>query len=415
MSQTSISTQKLPAPTEPAQVVHLPVPRRMELLPVTPAPDTLPAPPEHQAPRVKSIWQRYGLFLVLVVTPVLAAVLYFGLIASDIYISESKFLVRSSSGSAGASLSTMVASESMSRAADETYAVAEYMTSRDAAASLAKEANLRDIMAREEADMFGRYPTFFRKQNEEQFYITYQRLVSVATDSATGISTVTVRTYRPEDSYTLATALMRIAERFVNRLNERSNADALKFSQSLVKEAQARVAEVGAQLAVYRNTQQMLDPQQESTLSLSMLGQMTTEMANLEATLAQQLAMSPDSPNIGPLRQRITAYRAEMDKLQKSVVGGNDSIASKLQEYEILVIEREIAVRALAAATGSLETARQETQAQRIYLQEVTTPNTPDQPLQPKRLLSILAVAFLAMCVYWIVRSFVANTMEHQA
>ncbi|WP_051357397.1 hypothetical protein [Azorhizobium doebereinerae] len=394
----------------------LPAMRRIELIPIVPEPGI--APPDEgpsPSPRPDSVWRRYGLFLGLVALPVVLAILYFGLIAADIFISEAKFLVRSSVRNGGSNLSMMLQSESMSRAADETYAVAEYMLSRDAAAALAKTAGLREIMDRSEADLFSRYPGFLDKQNEEQFYRAYRRMVDVTTDGSSGISTLVVRAYRPEDATALANALLKTAETFVNRLNVRSNADAVKFSETMVKEAQARLLDVETRLADYRNTQLVVDPEKESSQSLAMLGKMATEIARLEATLSQQMAMAPESPANAPLRERIAAYRAEMQKQQKNVVGGANSIASKLQGYELLVVERELAAKALAATSAALENARQEAQSQRIYLQTITDPNLPDQALQPKRLLGIIVVAFLALCIYWIVRSLIINTLEHQA
>lgn len=401
----------------PAEVAApgLPVMRRIELIPLVPDAGAETRDSEHPSTPPLPFWRRYALFLSLFVLPVFLAIVYFGLIASDIFISEATFLVRSSSRTSGSSLSMMMQSDSMSRAADETYAVAEYMLSRDAATELAKSANLKAIMAREEADIFSRYPSPLGKDTQEQFYRAYRRIVDVVTDGGTGISTLTVRTYRPEDASTLALALLGVTEKFVNRLNVRSNEDAVKFSETMLKEAQARLADVESRLAEYRNTQLVVDPEKESTQSLAMLGKMATEIARLEATLSQQRAMAPDSPANAPLTERISAYRAEMQKQRKAVVGGADSIASKLQGYELLVVERELAAKALAAATTFLESARQEAQSQRIYLQTISEPNVPDQALQPKRLLGVIAVLFMSLCVYWIARSLVANTLEHQA
>lgn len=411
--QTSNSEDR--AVAEPA-VPRIAPQRHIELVPI--APEALPqhVGAEGRPPvAVQPWWRRYGLFLGLFVLPVFAALLYFGLIASDIYTSEAKFLVRASARSVAGSLSAMMPGDSMSRAADETYAVSEYMLSRDAAAELAKTAGLRDVMDRSEADMFNRYPSWFGKENEEQFYRAYRRMVDVVPDGGTGISTLVVRAYRADDAQAVAKALIAAGEKFVNKLNLRSNEDAVKFSESMVKETQLRLSDVEARLAAYRNSQLVVDPEKESTQSLAILGKMTTEISRLEATLSQQMAMAPDSPAITPLRERIAAYRTEMQKQQKNVVGGADSIASKLQGYELLILERDLAGRALAVATASLESARQEAQSQRIYLQEVTEPNLPDQALQPKRLLAIFVVAFLSLCAYWIARSFIANTLDHQA
>ncbi len=402
-------------PPEDAAFVRLPQ-RQIELVPVPTEQDLGDQTRQALQPTLaQPLWRRHRLFLGLFVLPVFVSALYFGLIAADIYTSEAKFLVRASARSAVSGLSMMMPNDTMSRAADETYAVSEYMLSRDAAAELAKTADLRAVMDRSEGDFFGRYPSFFGKENEEQFYRAYRRMVDVGTEGATGISTVAVRAYRPDDAQKVAKALIAAAEQFVNKLNIRSNQDAVKFSELMVKEAQGRLSDVETRLAAYRNTQLVVDPEKESTQSLTLLGKMTTELSRLEATLSQQMAMAPESPAIKPLRERIAAYRSEMLKQQKSVVGGADSIASKLQGYEMLTVERELAARALAVATASLEGARQEAQSQRIYLQEITEPNLPDQALQPKRLLSILAVAFLALCLYWIARSLIANTMDHQA
>lgn len=398
-----------------SSVVSLP-PRPIELLPVPSVPDADEAEgADLSRSAVRPWWRRHGLFLGLFALPVLVACLYFGLIAADVYISEAKFLVRASARNATSAISMMMPSENMSRAADETYAVSEYMLSRDAAIELARTSDLRGVMDRPEGDIWGRYPGIMGRDNEENLYRAYRRMVDVVTDGTTGISTVVVRAYRPDDAQAIAKALISAAEKFVNKLNVRSNEDTIRFSESMVKETQARLADVETRLAAYRNTQLVVDPEKESVQSLALLGRMTTELARLEATLSQQMAMAPENPSNAPLRERIAAYRAEMQKQQKNVVGGADSIASKLQGYELLTVERELAARALAVATTSLESARQEAQSQRIYLQEITEPNLPDQPLQPKRLLGIVIVSFLSLCVYWTIRSLIGNTADHQA
>jgi capsular polysaccharide transport system permease protein len=45
---------------------------------------------------MKLLLRRHWLFVVMVLAPMLGAILYYGLIASDVYVSESRFLVRNS-------------------------------------------------------------------------------------------------------------------------------------------------------------------------------------------------------------------------------------------------------------------------------------------------------------------------------
>ncbi len=80
-------------------------------------------------------------------------------------------------------------------------------------------------------------------------------MVDVVPDGGTGISTLVVRAYRADDAQAVAKALIAAAEKFVNKLNLRSNEDAVKFSESMVKETQLRLSDVEARLAAYRNSQ----------------------------------------------------------------------------------------------------------------------------------------------------------------
>lgn len=73
------------------------------------------------------------LFLGTVVVPTVLATVYFGFIASDIYVSESRFVVRSPQRqSQTGSLSALLQGTGFSRAQDDTYPVIDYIESRDA-------------------------------------------------------------------------------------------------------------------------------------------------------------------------------------------------------------------------------------------------------------------------------------------
>ena len=76
------------------------------------------------------------LFLVTVVIPTLLAILYYGLFASDIYISESRFTVRSPEKSTPTGLGALFKSTGFGNSGDEIYAAQDYVDSRDALKAL---------------------------------------------------------------------------------------------------------------------------------------------------------------------------------------------------------------------------------------------------------------------------------------
>ncbi len=70
----------------------------------------------------------------------------------------------------------------LSRADDSSYAVAEFMKSRDAMAYLDKDGFLTNLFSRDGADIFSRFPSLWTGKSEEDFYRHYQEYVDVKFD-----------------------------------------------------------------------------------------------------------------------------------------------------------------------------------------------------------------------------------------
>ena len=73
-----------------------------------------------------------GLFLLSVALPTLIAVVYFGFITSDVYISESRFVVRSPKQQTPTGLGAILQGAGFSRSEDDTHSVLDFILSRDA-------------------------------------------------------------------------------------------------------------------------------------------------------------------------------------------------------------------------------------------------------------------------------------------
>ena len=78
----------------------------------------------------------HRLFLYTVAIPTTLSVLYFGLIASDVYVSESRYIVRSSEQQSSSTLGLMLKDTGLSRAEDDSYSVENFILSRDALTAL---------------------------------------------------------------------------------------------------------------------------------------------------------------------------------------------------------------------------------------------------------------------------------------
>ena len=92
-----------------------------------------PAEPSGPVATIKRLLKRINLiFALTVLVPTGIAIIYYGLIASDIYISESRFVVRSPQRQSQTGLlSSLLSGTGFSRSQDDAYSVHDFIKSRE--------------------------------------------------------------------------------------------------------------------------------------------------------------------------------------------------------------------------------------------------------------------------------------------
>ena len=321
--------------------------------------------------------------------------------------------MRSGGGSALAGVASLVQTQGLSKATDETYVVNEYLKSRDMVRLLAERDNLRDILNRPEGDAISRFPNFYSHDDFEHLYEHFQRIVDVTLDEASGITTLRVVAYRPDDANGLATAVMAHAEALINRLNDRAHDDSMRYAQMIVDKARDKTAEVEANLTTFRNAHGTVNPAQESLAALSMIGRMSEELAKLEATLSRQIALTPSNPGIESLEQKIQSYRGR-DRDAPKPRGRNEHI-DRNGAVGLRIPCARTRARGEVARSGApeLRTSREEAQQKHLYIETVAEPSLPDVSEYPRRYLILFLVAVVAIGVWLILRSLRISASEH--
>ena len=353
-------------------------------------------------------------FWAVVGLPTLIAGVYFFAIASDLYTSEVKFVVHGPAKGPSSALSALMESAAASAVSEDTYAVHEYLLSRDAVRRLEREDDLRSLLGRPEGDLISRFPgAWFWRKDFEALYKAYSRFVSVEVSTSSGVSTLEVKAYRPEDAQRIARALLTFSEQLVNALNERARHDALAVFRREVDDTEQKIAKIQSELTAYRIKERMLDPKSAAVGPLELLGQMNAQLANAKGQLAEIIKNSPNSPQIPLFRTRIGSLEKLITEERAKITGDSSSVATALSEYERLDAQRQLAEKTLASAFTSLEAARLEAQRQQLYIETITQPNLADYPLYPKRLASFATVAATCLLVYGIAWLLVSGVREH--
>jgi capsular polysaccharide transport system permease protein len=242
------------------------------------------------------VW-RNKLFLATVVVPTALSILYFGPIASDVYITESKFVVRSPQKSSPLSMGDVFGKIGFSKSDDDSYSVRDYITSRDALNTLNLEIKIKDIYSQSSIDVFNRYPGLkFWDSSLERFHSYYQEHIGVQVDGSSSISTLTVRAYTAEDATKINQRLVDMSEALVNRLNERARQDLIKTANSEVSIAKNKLETISQELTKLRSEKTNHEPEKQVSKLQSLAlerdfadKQLATALASLEQARTEAL------------------------------------------------------------------------------------------------------------------------------
>jgi len=352
--------------------------------------------------------------LITLVIPTILAALYFGLVASDVYISESRFVVRNPQRPAATNgLTNLLQTGGFSRSQDDTLSVHDFVLSRDALKQLDAELNVRRTFSDPRIDATSRFGTFDWNRSFESFFLYYQNRVDVDYDTTSSISTLTVRAYTAKDAHDINEALLRMSEQLVNNLNERSRRDLIQVAQGEVRAAESKAREAAMALSAYRVDRTIFDPTAQSALQLQSVAKMQEDLFATEAQIDQLRKTAPKNSQIPSLVGYAETLRQGIAAETGKILGGKSSLASKSPAYDRLLLDTNFADKQLAAALAALEDARSEANRKQLYLERLVEPNTPDEAMEPRRIRSVLMVFMLGLVLWGVVSLVTASIREH--
>lgn len=354
------------------------------------------------------------LFLGTVVVPTLVAILYYGFIAADIYISESRFVVRSPEKQTTSPLGLLLKGAGISRAQDDAYVVQDYIQSYDALSALQAELDIKRAYSQPHGDFISRFPGLDWDDSLANFYRYYQKVIGVQLDPASSIATLSVRAFTAGQAQQINQRLLEQAELLINRLNKRAQEDMIRFAQKEVEKAEQNAKKAALALARYRNEKGVINPEQQSAIPLQQIAKLQDELIATKAQILQIEKVAKDNPQLPILRQRAQMLEHEIRAESLRVAGGDRSLASKAAEFQRLALEKEFADKMLASAMSSLELARNEAQRQQLYLERIAQPSLPDEAMEPRRLRNVAAVFVLGLIAWGVLTMLIAGIREHQ-
>jgi len=324
-------------------------------------------------------------FFVVLLGAVVVESVYWGLIASDQYSTALKFAIREGRSSPLDALGGLLGLGA-SPTAQDTQIVSEYIKSRGMVQALDKSLDLRRIYSHPSADYFSRFDPADPVEDLEKYW---GKRVDVKVDIVSGIVSVVVRAFTPEDSLAIGQEVLARSEALVNDLSTRSRRDALTDARAELDRAGVRLRAATAAIRDARNAEGVLDAKVAAESLDTIVAALRLQKAQLEQDLATQATGRDFSPTARVTEARIAATAAQIDNYNRQIAsvrtGGAGSMADRLGVLSSFQTELDLAQQQYAAASAIFESARVELETQKIYLATALRPTLAQGSTYPRR------------------------------
>lgn len=355
------------------------------------------------------------LFVFTVILPTTLAILYYGLYATDIYISESRFVLRSPQKQSQTGLvGALLQGTGFSKSQDDAYSVHDFIKSRDALNALDENLKLKNSYSQPSVDIINRFAALDGDDSFEAFHKFYQKQINIEYDTLSSITALKTSAFSAKDAYLMNVELLDMSEKLVNQLNDRGRRDLVSYAEKEVEEAERKAKSAALAVSKFRSNETVVDPEKQSAQQLLAVGKLQEELITTTNQLAQLKSLAPENPQIPVLKVRLEYIQKAIDAETAKVAGsGKSSLTNKAANYERLNLDREFADKNLAYALTALTTAKNEAQRQQLYLERLVQPSLPDIAVEPRRIRSIIATFILGIMAFGILSLFVSSVREH--
>lgn len=360
----------------------------------------------------KSALRRSLFFFVAV--PTIVAAFYYLLVASDIYISETKFSVNVEDGGSimPSQLGALMTGGGAVMNIQEAMIVQEFIHSRTMLDMLEETLDLADIYNKSGVDPLSSLSMDESKEAKINYLVD---MIEVNLDEISGITSLKVRAFAPEDARKVAMLIINQTEDFVNTMSNRVQDDAINFAKRDLAENEDKILEANLQLTKFRNENNNFDPTVTTAGVLDIIGQLESSLAQTQAEIAElKNFMQSESPQITAMEARAKSLSDQInEQTGRLATEGGAPLAELVQEYEKLKAFRDFALARYELSLKSLEAAQVDARRKSKYLLRIVEPTLPESAQEPLRLKMTFTVFLMCLIGYSIAGLIIAAIRDH--
>lgn len=343
-----------------------------------------------------------GVFVVCFALPITGSVIYYSLIASKIYASEVRFVVRSAAPMLSRDRYSSDTVEPKAKIVQDTAILLNYLDSPAMVRALQQKADFKELFGRSDIDYLSRLPGNATIEEIESYW---EGMYSSWVNPKSGIIELEVKAFSPREANELMHTVLKLAEDRINQLNS-GMWDSLKASAAKdVNDATEELSKLREKFRNYQNESGVFDVSMSADSLIAILTTMesgTAELKSKREALAKSVAS--DAPQLAELDRQIGARQEQEQKLRALAAGtgtaSGENLAARSQVFKDIELSVSLAEKRLSSAIKELEKVKLVSSLQLVYLDAFTEPTLPDTNKYPNVPLSIF-VHFLICVAVW--------------
>jgi len=360
-----------------------------------------PATAARMRPRHWGVLASFGAAVLL---PLTFIAFYLWFIADDRYVSTVGFTVRQEEGTSSTDLLGGLANLTGGGSSKEGDVLYEFIRSQKIVNEIDQSLGLREYFS----SHWSSDPFFALKTDPsiEDLVSYWGRSVRVSYDQGTGLTELSVITFDPGMAQAIAAEIVSESQGMVNQLNEQARADAIRYANLELEQAEDRLKQTRASLVEFRTRTQIVDLQADIQARMGVVSNLQQRLA-VELVAFDELSgtTNKDDPRytqavrrIGVIRDRILEERSTFAKTE--VLSTGEDYPTLISEFEGLTVEREFAEEAYRAALATRDSALANATRQSQYLVTYIAPTLAESAEHPQRF-TLFGLVALFTCLGW--------------
>jgi capsular polysaccharide transport system permease protein len=352
----------------------------------------------------------------LVLLPTFLVGLYYYKYATDLYLSESAFVVKTASAPAplGEGLLTGLSATPIATL-QGSISVQDFILSREVLGRLERDLGIVAHFQDKAIDPVRRLAP---DATMEDVYDYYANVVSVSYDPAESVIRMEVVAASPEMAQAISAALISYSEDMVDGLSSRLREDTLREAAEAVALAKTALEDAHLRVATLQQELMVFSTEVELGGETGIIHTLELEVEALRGKLDELLTYAAeDDARVVDLRRDIAFKRSQTAERRRNLVGDGSGAGGSLSSVNVELQRAEVEVmtqqQQFMSAMASQEAARIEAQRQVRYLAPIVPPALADKSTRPHRARNT-ALAFVIFFGIFMMVSLTISVLREQ-